>query len=260
MDRIKQSLKPHPAPSGFRSFNIESALFSAPSHDGTCASFAPLHYEPGYAYPLLVWLHGQGANERQLMRIMPEVSLRNYVAVAPRGCRLSATAVSERQGYGWQQSEDQIQRAEQRIFDGIEAARGKFHIARRRVFLAGFDSGGTMAFRVAMNHPSMFSGVLSLCGAFPSGRAPFGNLLEARRLPVFLAVGRDSREYPPEKVCANLRLFHSAGLLVTLRQYPCGHQISPGMLADMNRWVMEQVAPAQATDTQADPHWSQEKD
>ena len=260
MDRIKQPIKLHQAPSGFRSFNIESALFSAPSHDSTCASFTPLHYEPGYAYPLLVWLHGQGADERQLMRIMPEVSLRNYVAVAPRGCCLSATEGSERQGYGWQQSEDQIQRAEQRIFDGIEAARQKFHIARRRVFLAGFDCGGTMAFRVAMNRPSMFGGVLSLCGAFPSGSAPFGNLLEARRLPVFLAAGRDSREYPPEEVCANLRLFHSAGLLVTLRQYPCGHQISPQMLADMNHWVMEQVAPAQATDTQTDPHWSQETD
>ena len=117
-----------------------------------------------------------------------------------------------------------------------------------------------MAFRVAMNHPDRFAGVLSLCGSFPSGSAPFGNLLEARRLPLFLAVGRDSREYPPEEVCRNLRLFHSAGLSVTLRQYPCGHQLSPQMLIDLNRWMMEQVAPAETAGSQSESHWLPETD
>ena len=44
-------------------------------------------------------------------------------------------------------------------------------------FLAGFDAGGTMAMRIALSHPSRFAGVLSLCGAFPTGRTPFGNLV-----------------------------------------------------------------------------------
>ena len=46
---------------------------------------------------------------------------------------------------------------------------------------------------------------------------------------------------PPEKVCENLRLFHTAGMSVTLRQYPCGHQLAPQMLRDMDRWIIEQV-------------------
>jgi hypothetical protein len=28
---------------------------------------------------------------------------------------------------------------------------------------------------------------------------------------------------------------------VTLRQYPCGHELSLEMLADANRWIMEQI-------------------
>lgn len=117
-----------------------------------------------------------------------------------------------------------------------------------------------MAFRVAMNHPARFAGVLSLCGAFPCGSAPFGNLLQARRLSVFLACGRDSREYPPAEVCQNLRLFHAAGLSITLRQYPCGHQLAPQMLADVNRWVMEQLLPPEASASQVDHHWSRGTD
>jgi phospholipase/carboxylesterase len=66
-------------------------------------------------------------------------------------------------------------------------------------------------------------------------------LADARRVPLFVASGRDSQKYPPEQVCDNLRLFHVAGMDVALRQYPCGHELMPLMLADMDRWIMEQV-------------------
>jgi len=242
-------------------FDLDSALFSTGSQDTTCAQFVPLHYEPGYAYPLLVWLHGSGNDERQLMRIMPMVSMRNFVAIAPRGtCANSQSQeahpqqiATEEVGYTWQQSESHIQQAEHRVFDGIAMAQEKFHIAARRIFLAGFGCGGTMAFRIAMNHPSRFAGVLSCCGPFPHGRTPFGNLAEARKLPVLLAVGRDSSEYPPDEVCENLRLFHTAGLSVTLRQYPTGHELSPQMLADVDRWIIEQMTSGGHCDGRSNP-------
>ena len=65
--------------------DVQSGLFATSSQDTVYTLFAPLHYEPGYSYPLIVWLHGHGNDERQLVRIMPLVSMRNYVAVAPRG-------------------------------------------------------------------------------------------------------------------------------------------------------------------------------
>lgn len=220
---------------------IESALFSSSTGDTTSALFAPMHYEPKYTYPLIVWLHGQGADERQLMRIMPMVSMRNYVAVAPRGSCSEKMGSHGKTGYDWNQTAEVIHQAQQRVSDCIAQAERKFRISRQRVFLAGFDTGGTMAFRVAMNCPNRFAGVLSFCGPFPSGQTPLGRLTEARKLPVFLAVGRDSQEYPATEVCANLRLFHTAGLSTTLRQYPFGHELGPQMLADMDRWIIEQV-------------------
>jgi phospholipase/carboxylesterase len=223
------------------SFDIESGLFDLPARDASRACFAPVHYEPNYAYPLFVWLHGPGSDERQLVRIMPLLSMQNRVAVAPRGFR-TASADGAREGLGWPQDADHIHAAEQRVWEGIEAAARKFHVAADRVFLAGFDSGGTMAFRIAMNYPDRFAGVISLGGPFPSGQTPFGQWTRARRLAVLLAVGRDSEYYPPERVCADLRLFHAAGISVTLRQYPCGHAMSEQMLGDVNRWIMDEIA------------------
>jgi phospholipase/carboxylesterase len=240
--------------------DVQSGLFTASSQGAIHTLFAPLHYERGYSYPLIVWLHGRGSDERQLIRVMPLVSMRNYVAVAPRGTLLAASAPEEAESFGWQQSEEHVQQAEQAIFDSIDVVGQKFHVAPRRVFLAGFDCGGTMAFRVALNHPSRFAGVLSLGGAFPTGRTPLAHLTEARRLPIFLGAGRHSSVYPPERVCEDLRLLHSAGLSITLRQYPCGHELPPQMLADVDRWIMDLIATGGSAAAASDPQWSRETD
>ena len=79
-------------------FEIEEGLFSSSAQDTIHASFAPQHYESGYSYPLLVWLHGPGCDERQLLRIMPQISMRNYVAIAPRGLLVSGESFQNSTG------------------------------------------------------------------------------------------------------------------------------------------------------------------
>jgi phospholipase/carboxylesterase len=241
-----------------RPFQADSASFSVGSLDFAHALFAPLHYESGYAYPLIVWLHGRGNDERQLRGIMPVVSMRNYVAVAPRGICTIGRGGAQRECYQWLQTDDHIQQAEQRVFDCIELASDRYHISPQRVFLAGFDGGGTMALRLAMIHPHRFAGVLSLCGALPTGRTLFGNLVAARRLAMFLATGRRSRQYAAAQVCNDLRLLHTAGLSVTLRQYPCGHELLPQMLLDVDRWIIEQISAPSTPGVESDPQWSRE--
>lgn len=244
MNRLRSNTEPFSSAPVEPIFSVESALFQESAGDTTHTLFAPLHYEPGYAYPLIVWLHGRGGDERQLLRIMPLVSMRNYVAVAPRG---PVACGSEGPGYYWPQTDQHVQQAEHTVAETVRIATQKLHISPRRIFLAGFDCGGTMAFRAALNRPDLYAGVASLGGAFPNGSMPFRNLAGARRLPIFLATGRDSGEYPAASVCQDLRLLHSAGMSITLRQYPCGHELSPQMLSDLDRWVIEQITtPADA--------------
>ncbi len=235
--------------------------------------FSPMHYEPGYAYPLLIWLHGPGNDERQLLKIMPLVSMRNYVGISPRGIALPAETVSgakrfERSNtaipelmlrlnheqektkakekslkeiYDWPQTDEGITLAEQKVFDCISIAAEKCHVARNRVFLAGFGTGGTMAFRLAMQYPNEFGGVVSLGGRFPEGNLPLRQWNAIRNLPTMLAIGKESPIYSPEDARSDLRLFHTAGLSVCVRQYDCGQELSLEMLQDVNRWVMERV-------------------
>ena len=216
------------------------ATFSLPCSDYQHLTFGPMHYEPGYAYPLIVWLHGPGDDERQLMRMMPIVSMRNYVAVAPQGVPIKKN--TETAGYGWPLTSDGDDAAAERVFAAIEATRLKYNFSRKRIFLAGFDQGGTMAFRLAAAHPDHFAGVISLGGHFPKGPTPLAGLARLRGLPVLIASGRASTIYTTDQVCDDLRLLHTAGLSITLREYPCAQEIAPQMLQDVDRWIIEQVA------------------
>ena len=218
------------------------------------AVVVPMHYESNYDYPLLVWLHGPGDDERQLQRIMPLVSLRNYVAVGPR-----ATAnIKGRKGADWRQYENDIDAAESAVFSCIDMVTERFNVAPQRIFLAGYSTGGTMAFRLGLRHPQRFAGVLSLGGSFPSGHMPLARLSQARKLPLFIAHGRDADNYSVDRSCDELRLFHAAGLSVTLRQYPCGEELTTHMLSDMDRWIMELVTGIEHTPAPEEPTFGNE--
>jgi phospholipase/carboxylesterase len=205
---------------------------------------APLHYESNYAYPLVVWLHAAGGDERELSQVMQHVSLRNYVSLSVRGI------VGERRGFDWPQTADSIYAAELRLADAVEQACQRFNVHPERIFLMGHGSGGTTAIRIALGH-SKYAGAISLGGAFPEGHSPLLRLAQARQTRLLIAHCRDSLTYPMSRLCQELSLFHAAGLSVTLRQYPCGDELTTQMLHDVDVWLMEQVTGLPANDDQA---------
>jgi phospholipase/carboxylesterase len=210
---------------------------------------APMHYEPNYAYPLVIWLHDCGGDERELKRVMPLVSLRNYVSLSLRGTAEAAPAEGSRHrhGFDWPETADGILAAESRIADGIAQARQRFNVHPNRIFLAGHGSGGTLALRLGLRNPRQYAGAASIGGSFPSGHAPLARLAEARRSHLLIMHCRDSLSYPIACLCSELSLFHAAGMSVTMRQYPCGDELTTQMLRDLDAWLMEQVTGVPST-------------
>jgi phospholipase/carboxylesterase len=204
--------------------------------------FSPMDYEKNYSYPLVVWIHGPDDDERQLNQVMPHISLKNYVGVAPRGTHLQQTFSTGVQIFSWLQDPDQIVTALDRVLDCIDLVKARFNVADDRVFIAGYDAGGTMAMRLALASPDSFAGVASFGGAFPRRHMPLRNLELARRLPMMLAYGRDSEDYGQDQVCRDLRLMHAAGLTqLNIRQYPCSDELVTQMLKDFDAWLMERI-------------------
>lgn len=202
--------------------------------------FAPIHYEPGYAYPLIVWLHGSHSSELELQQVMPLVSVRNFVGIAPRGTRRTS---KNRRVFGWRQTADEVADACQHVRECLDIARGRFHVHPERIFVAGRGDGGTMALRVGMEHPELFAGAISLGGRVPRGGNAFRRINAARRLPLMLSVSPTTEEFTNKQVMDDLRLLHCGGFSLSLRLYPEGDALTDTMFADLNVWLMESFCP-----------------
>ncbi len=217
--------------------SLQSPLFgcceAASSFSDSCL-FVPLHYEQNYQYPLVVWLHNNGDDPRQLHRVMPQISLQNFVAVAPQAALGELHA-----GYYWDQDPASIDYATDAVIAAIDYASARTKIHSQRIFIAGYGDAGTMAFRVALTHPDIFAGVASLNGPLPEGSTPLSRWSSSRGVEVFWAHCRKSVEFEQEQLCRQLKLLHVAGFSVTLRQYPGCDGLSLTILGDLNRWIMQ---------------------
>lgn len=191
-----------------------------PSGPGDARLFIPQGYEPGYAYPLLVWLPDPADAGFSLARTMCRVSLRNFVAVHP-----AASAAGN----------------DEAVWRAIDGVVRRLSIHADRIYLVGEGAGGTAAFRIACRNPDSFAGVASLLGRFPLDEAMFAGVKRLRRLPMLLCSRRDADPESALLTDRTLRLFHAAGAALAMRIYPDGDDLAPPILADVNRWIMDEV-------------------
>src|SRR5947209_2276360 len=203
-------------------------------------TFLPTGYEPNYPYPLLVFMHGHGGNEEQSLRLAPRVSRRNYVAIGLRGPLLVGVRPDGRGCFSWGADGQAGMAAEDYVFRAIEQTRRYYHVHSERIYLAGVCEGATMAYRFALNYPDKVAGVISLNGLLPRSAPAFG-FRRVRGLKVFAGHGIANAVAPLALARRDAKLLYTAGIDVKLSTYPTTHRLHPSMLADANRWVMDQI-------------------
>jgi phospholipase/carboxylesterase len=240
---------------------------------GTCRlaeqRFIPQRYEPNYAYPLLVLMHGRGGDEHSLVRSVPSMSWRNYVAVGLRGPEALTRdgqpsgygwgppfARTERRGGPWGPREDAAQTVRRVLGDGppdlfdvidqgvvaaVQGMRRSLHIHSERIFLVGAGEGAAAAFRLALAHPERFAGIVAMNGWLPRSFPALTRWKDCRDLLKVLVVhGEWNGRVPIERTRRDVQLLRNAGLKVAFQGYPCANRVTRPMLSDVDTWVMHQ--------------------
>jgi phospholipase/carboxylesterase len=217
-----------------------SSEVAAP-HGWPLRTFLPTGYEPNYPYPLLVFLHGQGSSEEQVLRLAPRLSRRNYICIGLRGPHVVGLRSDGRRAFGWGPDDQDDPMVEEYVFRAIEQTRRHYHVHSERIYLAGFCEGAALAYRLALLFPERFAGLVSLNGAMPRHGGPLLRLPQVRRLRVLIGHGIANAVVPLSMARQDQRLFYAAGLAVQMKTYPTTHRIHPNMLRDIDRWVMDHI-------------------
>jgi hypothetical protein len=140
------------------------------------ALWVPRTYTARRAYPLIVALHGDDADERTI----PEECFRMH----ERGFREDVLVLSPfgRGDLGWQWL------GEADVWDAMNWVKQRYRIDARRQYLTGLSSGGFATWRLACAYPDQWAAIAPVCGGGDPAALP-----SLKRIPVWCVHGeRDS--------------------------------------------------------------------
>jgi phospholipase/carboxylesterase len=220
---------------GFYTSHVETPGPETPG-PAPVRTFLPTGYEPRYPYPLLVFFHGHGGNEEQILRLAPRLSRRNFIAIGLRG-PVGLGEAKHGPAFGWGDGRH-ASLVEDYLLRAVEQTRRKYHVHSERVYLAGIADGAGMAYRLGMTFADRLAGVVSLNGAMPRVNRPLLDLPRARDLGVFIAHGIANSHIAWALARRDYRVFCAAGMPVTMLSYATTHKLHPHMLRDLNRWII----------------------
>jgi phospholipase/carboxylesterase len=235
MPRSHLTLPPEHLVEGFYTSALDTV------EDRPVRTFLPTGYEPNYPYPLLVFFHGDGGSEEQVLRLAPNLSRRNYVSISLRGTQLVDSDAEGQAGYSWGPDAPCDFETEEYVLRAIEQTRRHYHIHSERIFLAGLCEGATLAYRLGLMYPEKFGGVIALNGTMPRKDSPLFRLPELRQLRVLIGHGIANPVVPLGMARRDYRLLYTAGLTVRLQTYPTTHRLHADMLRDVDKWIQRVI-------------------
>ena len=199
----------------------------------------PTGFESGYAYPLIVWLHDDGCDEDEIDEILPRISERNYLAVAMQG------NIARPTGRGWSTADDLLPKILEDLGELVAGVEEQYRIHSDRIYLAGFGTGGSLAWELLLRQPRPWAGAICLSGQFPQMDHPLAMFRELQQRRLLLSTGLDGDSQRVAELVNSGRLMYSAGLEVGTRIYDSGRRLpTDKMLRDVDRWVMDSIATA----------------
>lgn len=188
--------------------------------------------------PLLVLLHGRGADEHDLFTLTPAID--SSIAVAS----VRAPLPTDEGGYTWSESRTpgryigESLRASltwlQEWLDSLANGRPE----GQDIYLLGFSAGMAMASALVLDEPARYAGAILL-----SGTLPFDTDLSITKnrlagVHLFHGHGSFDRVIPADLVTRSAKyLSESSGAQLETRSYPIAHEISEAELSDINAWL-----------------------
>jgi phospholipase/carboxylesterase len=196
----------------------------------------------GKKSPLLLMLHGVGANERDLLPLAPELDSRLRIlslrAPLTRGPNSYAWFMVAFLPTGFKIAPEQLDASRKLVVEFIRAAVERYDADPERVYLLGFSQGAIASLTVALTEPELLAGVIALSGRIPPEAEPWIVAPERTAgLPVFLAHGRQDSVIPYEWAERARPILERQRVALEYHAYDMDHHIGAQTLADLTAWL-----------------------
>jgi phospholipase/carboxylesterase len=196
--------------------------------------------------PLLIALHGYGANKRQIMREAQLMAPEQFAIASLQGFHQHIREPREaggplRFGFGWLtnfKSDESVAVHHRALLNLIEILTEEGIADPVRVFLLGFSQSCALNYRFAFTHPEHLRGVVGICGGIP-GDWETSATYRQTQLDVLHLAGTRDEFYSPERVQDYERQLKTRARSVQFKSYDAAHEIVPEMRPDVVQWLTQ---------------------
>jgi len=199
-------------------------------------------------HPLLIALHGYGANKRQMMREARQIAPTRFATLALQGFHQhmkdpKVEGGPLRYGFGWLTNfhpEESVALHHGALIDLMDDLTSRGVADRERIFLLGFSQSCALNYRFAFTHADRLRGVVGICGGLP-GDWETSERYRKTEAAVFHLCGARDEFYTPERVKDYGARLGMRARALQLKSYDAGHEIVPEMRLDVRAWLEEQA-------------------
>ncbi len=207
----------------------------------------PDEYDEAKRYPMVIMLHGFGANMQDLAGLAPVINSVGYVYVCPNAPIAFDLGLGHA-GYGWasprgEATAEEYSTAESLLGGFFDEVTERFRVTPGKALLLGFSQGGGMTYRCGLSRPRTFAGLVALSSMLPNSNTLEERLPEARTQPIFIAHGLSDPLIPTETAQDAKAFLEGAGYRPEYHEYAMAHEISGEVLRDLVPWMAEVLPP-----------------
>lgn len=200
--------------------------------------------EGGKKPPLLLLLHGYGANEDDLFSLAPYLDERFLVVSARAPIRLRGMMG----GYAWFNlgftpqgiavDPAEVESARQTLKAFIDEIVATYDCDPNTVYLVGFSQGAMMGLAVALTYPGTAAAVVAMSGRLmPQTMHQVQDKDALIGLPIFVLHGTQDNVLPISHGRETRAALSELPVNLTYREYPMGHEVSAESLDDVTEWL-----------------------
>jgi phospholipase/carboxylesterase len=206
----------------------------------------PDGFTPDGSWPLVLMLHGFGANMYDLANLAPAIDPNGYVYAFPNapyrlmgmgGASWSGDRPGAVEPEGPQRSvEERLEAVTADVLERTSATAGN-------AVLGGFSQGAGLTLRHGLVRPDVFAGLIVLSGFFQDAETVRPSLPAGRTQPIFLVHGTQDSMIPVEQAHENRRFLEENGYTPEYHEYDMPHTVSSEVIADLQPWLHRVLPP-----------------
>jgi phospholipase/carboxylesterase len=207
----------------------------------------PDEYTPDSTYPLVVMLHGFGANMQDLAGLAPAINPTGYVYACPNA-PIPFQLGPGQTGFGWMTprgggTAEETANSVKLLSDFFDTVFQQFNVSPGQALLMGFSQGGGMTYRCGLGRAEHFAGLAALSATLPDEEELTALLPQERNQPIFIGHGRFDQMVTDDTAQSAKSFLENNGYSPDFHIYDMAHEISGEELSDLVPWIAKVLPP-----------------